>query len=91
MATDLSIRQGWLAAEDGVRIRALVATAGLPTEAPADLDPGRMRELMAVDKKVLDGGLRLVLLKAVGEAVVTGDFDADRLDATLQANPRQSA
>ncbi|MEJ2685943.1 MAG: 3-dehydroquinate synthase [Gammaproteobacteria bacterium] len=91
MATDLSIRQGWLAAEDGVRIRTLVASAGLPTEAPADLDPGRMRELMAVDKKVLDGGLRLVLLKAIGEAVVTGRFDADHLDATLQAKPRQSA
>ncbi len=91
MAADLSIRQGWLAAEDGVRIRALVAQAGLPIDPPADLDPGRMRDLMAVDKKVLDGGLRLVLLKAIGEAVVTGEFDDASLDATLQAHRQRTA
>ena len=50
-----------------------------------------MRDLMAVDKKVLDGGLRLVLLKAIGEAVVTGEFDDARLDATLQANRPRTA
>ena len=39
---------------------------------------------MAVDKKVLDGRLRLVLLKAIGRAVVTDDFDLDRLQAMLE-------
>jgi len=38
---------------------------------------------MAVDKKVVDSGLRLVLLKAIGEAVVTGDFRAELLHETL--------
>jgi len=40
-------------------------------------------DLMAVDKKVMDGGLRLVLLKGIGNAVITGDFRQDLLTATL--------
>ncbi len=41
--------------------------------------------LMAVDKKVVDGGLRLVLLKAIGDAIVTGDFKAELLGETLRS------
>jgi 3-dehydroquinate synthase len=40
---------------------------------------------MAVDKKVLSGRLRLVLLRGIGDAVVTGDFDPQALQATLSA------
>lgn len=39
---------------------------------------------MALDKKVLDGALRLVLLRGpLGSCVVTGDFDIEALNATL--------
>ncbi len=41
---------------------------------------------MAVDKKVLDGQLRLVLLKAIGEAEVTSEFGLDQLKATIAAS-----
>tara|TARA_R100000935_G_scaffold31966_1_gene52500 strand:- start:2250 stop:2420 length:171 start_codon:yes stop_codon:yes gene_type:complete len=41
---------------------------------------------MAVDKKVLNGQLRLVLLKRLGEAVVTSDFPKEVLEATLSVN-----
>ena len=47
------------------------------------MDEERFLQLMAVDKKVLDGGLRLVLLKGIGDAVVTGEFDPDLLSQTL--------
>jgi 3-dehydroquinate synthase len=40
---------------------------------------------MAVDKKVLAGRLRLVLLRGIGDAVVTGDFDPQTLRACLEA------
>ena len=44
------------------------------------------RNIMAVDKKVQDGKLRLILLKGpLGSCVVTGDFDPAALDATLDA------
>jgi len=41
-------------------------------------------QLMAIDKKVVGGNLRLVLLKALGEAVVTGDFRQELLSETLR-------
>jgi 3-dehydroquinate synthase len=40
---------------------------------------------MAVDKKVLGGKLRLVLLKGIGGALVTADFPPAVLDATLHS------
>lgn len=85
MAADLSRRLGWLSAGAQARTAAVLARAGLPVRAPAELTPGRMRELMAVDKKVQDGRLRLVLLRDIGAAVVTGEFDPAALDATLEA------
>jgi len=44
------------------------------------------KDIMAVDKKVQDGKLRLILLKGpLGSCVVTGDFDPAALEATLDA------
>jgi 3-dehydroquinate synthase len=84
MAADLSHRLGWLSRGDVTRIRTLLKRAGLPAAAPASLDPSRFNELMAVDKKTQAGHLRLVLLKRIGEAVVTADFGSPALMATLQ-------
>jgi len=75
MAADLSRRLGWLSMVDAARAQALVARTGLPTRPPGDLAPERFLELMGHDKKVRDGRLRLVLLKALGEAVVTAGYE----------------
>jgi 3-dehydroquinate synthase len=88
MAADLSHRLGWTDGADLERVRALTVAAGLPTSPPPGLGPERFLELMAVDKKVLAGRLRLVLLRAIGQAVVTGDFDPAALTATLQDSCR---
>lgn len=85
MAADLSWRLGALTASDAGRVRAIVAAAGLPVAPPADLDPQRFMDLMAVDKKVVDGRLRLVLLEALGRAVVSDDFAPELLQQTLCA------
>ncbi|MEK6772284.1 MAG: 3-dehydroquinate synthase [Pseudomonadota bacterium] len=85
MAADLSRRLGWLSERDVARVRALVVRARLPVQAPAELSPDRFLEFMSVDKKVLAGQLRLVLLKRLGEAVVTADYSAQALQQTLAA------
>ncbi len=85
MATDLSARHGWLPAADVERLDALLLQAGLPVRPPAELDAAQFTRLMAVDKKVVDGGLRLVLLRAIGHAVVTADFEMRLLNETLDA------
>jgi 3-dehydroquinate synthase len=87
MAADLSRRLGWLSRVDVERVEKLVARARLPVKPPAELNAARLRELMSVDKKVLDGQLRLVLLRRLGEAVVTAGFPAAVLDETLNAAP----
>jgi 3-dehydroquinate synthase len=46
---------------------------------------------MAVDKKVLEGRLRLVLLRGIGTALVTDDFDPTLLRAILDAGHQASA
>jgi 3-dehydroquinate synthase len=83
MAADLSARHEWLSRPDVARIENLLRRAGLPTSPPESMDGAQFMKLMAIDKKVVDSGLRLVLLKAIGSAVITGDFSADLLSQTL--------
>ncbi len=83
MAADLSARLGWISPSDAARCAALVARAGLPTKPPAGMTPEDFRRLMAGDKKVAAGQLRLVLLKPLGEALLTADFDDRCLTETL--------
>ncbi|MDX1251315.1 MAG: 3-dehydroquinate synthase [Gammaproteobacteria bacterium] len=84
MAARMSARLGWLSGADVTRAEALVKQARLPTRAPRALDTARFIELMGVDKKVQDGKIRLVLLKAIGEAVVTDDFPPGLLREVIE-------
>ncbi len=86
MAADLSHRLGWISAGDLARTETLLRRANLPVRAPENMSPERFIELMSLDKKVLDGRIRLVLLKQLGEAVVTDSADPDLLRATLLSN-----
>ena len=60
----------------------MLAQCGLPTEAPR-IGAALARKLMRMDKKVLAGAVRLVLLAALGEAVVSGDYAEAPFGATL--------
>jgi 3-dehydroquinate synthase len=85
MAADLSRRLGWLSGEDVERIRQLYVAAKLPVSPPEDMSPEHFMGLMAVDKKVIDGRLRLVLLKRLGQGLVTDEFPAEQLQDTLKS------
>jgi 3-dehydroquinate synthase len=82
MAARLSEKMGWLASGETARIEQLIGRARLPTRVQG-LDPARMLALMAVDKKAKDGAIRLVLLKGIGEAVVTSGYHAASLNEVL--------
>ena len=88
MALEMSQRLGWITSAERDRGIRLLLRAGLPVVPPAEMTPENFLEHMAVDKKVLDGRLRLVLLKGLGAAVVTSDFSREILDATLRADYR---
>ena len=85
MAADLSARHGWVNSDAVQRTEQLLLQAKLPTTAPGEMDESRFMELMAIDKKVIDGSLRLVLLKGIGDATVTGDFKPELLGETLRS------
>lgn len=82
MAAYMSHELGWISESDLVRVRRILSAAELPICPPA-IAPQRFRELMAVDKKAVAGQLRLVLLRELGRAVVTKDFDDRALERTL--------
>ncbi len=82
MAADASRRKGWLSDAEVERTRAIIRAAGLPDTAP-DLGVERYLEYMGHDKKVEAGKIRFVLLKKIGEAVITADLPAAELNATL--------
>ncbi|MDF1628815.1 MAG: 3-dehydroquinate synthase [Alcanivoracaceae bacterium] len=75
MAAQLSVDLGWLPQADVDALSALLARMGLPVKPPVGMTASQCRELMALDKKVHDGSLRLVLLRSIGHAVVTADYD----------------
>ncbi|MGH1471772.1 MAG: 3-dehydroquinate synthase [Cellvibrionaceae bacterium] len=86
MGLDLSIRLGWVKEDEKKRLVNLLSRAKLPTLAPKEMTTEVFLSLMAGDKKVLDGKIRLVLLRSVGDAVVTDDFSHEKLIETIEAS-----
>ena len=66
------------------RLSRLLERAGLPLTPPS-VGAAAMREAMGLDKKVRGGRLRLVLLRALGDACVTADYDGRALETVLRA------
>ncbi len=84
IAAELSCRLGWITEIDVRRIENLFVRAGLPVRGPA-MGAARYIELMRHDKKVQDGKLRLVLLNAVGKAVVSDVADEGLIGEAIDA------
>jgi 3-dehydroquinate synthase len=82
MAATMSSQCGLLPAPEGERVRRLVERAGLPVHI-ASVSPQAALEHMRIDKKVLAGRLRLVLLRQIGAAVLTADYPPEALSRTL--------
>ncbi|HEU5293206.1 MAG TPA: 3-dehydroquinate synthase [Burkholderiaceae bacterium] len=82
MAATLSARLGLVDEETGVRLAALLARCGLPTQGPA-LGAERYLDLMRSDKKTKDGDIRFALIEGRGRAVVRSARD-DLVRETLE-------
>lgn len=83
IAAELSARHGWINHVDVTRIVALLGKAGLPIAAPRGMSAQELIERMAVDKKAVNGIIRLVLLRGMGDAVITADYDSAQLEKVL--------
>lgn len=83
MSAHLSMLNGWISSSDCDRITQLLSNAGLPCAPFEGVSPATMMQLMQLDKKVQDGRLRLVVLRALGRAEIVENDDKGNLDATL--------
>ncbi len=96
LAFELSARMGLCAQEDPSRVRAHLAAMGTKRDL-SDIegalpDADALLALMAQDKKVVDGKLRFILARGIGEAFVTADVPGNAvrnlLVDALRARPR---
>jgi 3-dehydroquinate synthase len=83
MAASLSRECGTLRQEELDRLRRLLERTGLPVAARGVTAEAAL-EHMKIDKKVKAGRIRLVLLRGIGAAYVTGDYPDDALRATVE-------
>jgi 3-dehydroquinate synthase len=83
MAADLSERHGWIAPDVKQRAVALLQGASLPVKAPEQMTVEKYMDIMSIDKKVDRGVIKLVLLEALGKAIITSDYQNDLLQQTL--------
>ncbi|MCA1798111.1 MAG: 3-dehydroquinate synthase [Xanthomonadaceae bacterium] len=92
MAARMSQSLGWLPADAVARITSIFTTAGLPVALPAPVPTAEaVLEAMGRDKKVAGGRIRLVLLRDIGDAVVTADYPHAALLLTLRDFTSNSA
>ena len=89
MAADLSQRMGWISAEDLQRTKKIIQRAHLPVKCPA-IPLDEFLAYMAHDKKVLNGQLRLVLMKSLGQAVISKEFDVELMKQAILANQEKA-
>jgi 3-dehydroquinate synthase len=84
LAARLSARQERLAASDAERLVGILERLGLPVAAPR-IAPDQWLELMGRDKKNRDGRITLILLEALGRAVIVSDTAPRDLRAFLSS------
>jgi len=83
MAIDLSLRHQWIDETVKQRTINLLEKSALPVKSPPEMTLDDYMNAMAIDKKTLDGRIKLILLKALGEAIITSDYDSELLEQTL--------
>ncbi len=88
LAFELSARLGLCSQESPSRVRAHLRAMGMKTDLsdiPGDLPDARgLLDLMAQDKKVVDGKLRFILARDIGDAFVTSDVPGGMVEALLK-------
>jgi 3-dehydroquinate synthase len=84
MASKMSMNLGYIDQAAFDKIFALIEKTGLPLVPPNEMSPAIFMTNMSLDKKVIEGQIRLVLLKSLGEAFVSADYPAEILASTLE-------
>ena len=85
IALELSASLNWIDDQEVTRLKRLLQQVHLPIQLPENITAEELLEHMALDKKIVDGKLRLVLIKSVGHAVVTDQVPLEKITAAIRA------
>jgi len=79
MSSALSSKRGWIEESQVEILCDLLDKIGLPSKLPEGVSPEDFMRVIALDKKSTDDGLRFILLRDVGEAVVASDVTPEEV------------
>ena len=83
MAAKLSMDEGHLSHEDAIRVENILSKANLPIAIKKSIDSEALIEAMSLDKKSIDGKIRLVLLKALGDSYLTDSYSKENFNEVV--------
>jgi len=86
-AARISNKMGMLDESEVVRLKKVIEGAGLPTEMP-DLKVTEMMQAMRHDKKVRQDKVRFVLLKSIGDVLITDEVNPSLVEQVLVGNEK---
>ena len=72
------------------RLGKLLQSFDLPLELPGNLDPADILETMKLDKKVIAGSARLILVKSAGQGFIDNTSDKLQITAAISASQTES-
>jgi 3-dehydroquinate synthase len=85
VASRLSELRGLCKPGFSVRLGELLSSFGLPLNLPRSLDPGDILETMKLDKKVIAGSARLILVQSAGHGLIDSSSDKLQITAAIKA------
>ena len=84
MAAVMSEKEGFIDQSQVSRVKSILENCELPTRLIGKINFSDFSKSMSVDKKVLKGKIRLVLLKTIGAAFISDDYHKEFLDQTIK-------
>jgi 3-dehydroquinate synthase len=84
MAAVMSEKEGFIDQSQVSRVKSILENCELPTRLTGKINFSDFSKSMSVDKKVLKGKIRLVLLKTIGAAFISDDYHKEFLDQTIK-------
>lgn len=83
MAAKLSQLEGDLTSQEVSEIQDLLEKSNLPINVDGKISASEFLPAMSVDKKVIDGNIRLILMKKLGEAYISDIYQKEKLDQVI--------
>ncbi len=83
MAAKLSYLLGDLSESDVRQVKDLLEKANLPIHVDGKISASEFLSAMSVDKKVIDGNIRLILMSKLGESYISDVYQKEQLDQVI--------